>query len=389
VIPRKLASKVKAYLRSFPVVVVSGPRQSGKTTLLQNLFPQRRYVSLEDPDIRLFAQHDPRGFLTTYPPPVIFDEAQKAPELFSYLQTKVDELKKEGLYLLSGSQNLTLAAKVSQSLSGRAGLLTLPPLSFAELERAGLLIKNVNRLIFAGFYPRPWAKKIKPGDWYANYVQTYLERDVRQIKNISDLSSFQRFLKLCAGRTGQSLNFSSFAADVGISHNTVRSWLSVLEASYLVFFLPPYYRNFNKRLVKSPKFYFYDTGLASYLLDINKPDQLDSHPLKGALFETLIISELAKAFLNTGRPINLYYLKDKSGFEVDCLFPLANRVRAVEIKSGETANDSYFQNLLYWQNKGAFLSRDSFVIYTGKEKQQWGMGTLLNWLEIAQVIPGK
>lgn len=386
-IQREITPKLRSYLRSFPVVVVIGPRQSGKTTLLQNLFPKRRYLSLEDPDNRLFAQEDPRRFLETYPPPVIFDEIQRVPELLSYLQTKTDQIKKSGAYLLTGSQNILLSEKVSQTLAGRVGTLTLPVFTISELDRAGLLKNDLYHLLFTGFYPRIWDKNLKPDDWYPNYVQTYLERDLRQIKNITNLMLFQKFLKLCAGRTGQILNLSSFASDCGINHNTVYSWLSVLEASYIIFTLPPYYKNINKRVVKSPKIYFYDVGLACSLLGIENIGQVATHPLMGSLFETMIVSEIVKRNLNRGRPGKVFYLRDRTGHEVDCLIEQqAGKFKAVEIKAGSTPNSGYFENLVYWQKVLDFSPSVSFVVYGGGGQQKRTQGTLLGWSNIHKVF---
>lgn len=380
-ITRELGKKIKNYLKSFPIVTVVGPRQSGKTTLIKNLFPDRAYVSLEDLDNREFAQQDPRGFLATYKAPVIFDEAQKTPKLFSYLQTQSDKINLPGQYLLSGSQNFLLMEKISQSLAGRVGILTLPPLSIKELKDAKIPINNIESTLFTGFYPRIFDKKLNPIDWYPDYIQTYLERDVRQIKNISNLSLFQKFLKFCAGRTGQLLNLSSLANDCGVSHNTIRSWISILEASYIIFFLPPYYKNFNKRLIKSPKLYFYDTGLVCSLLGIENKNQLITHPLKGALFETMIVSELVKYRLNQGQKTNAYFFRDKSGHEVDFLIELAGRTLLCEIKSGQTISEDFFTNINYWQLITKEKISNSFIIYGGKEEQKRSNVTIFSWQE--------
>src|SRR3989344_5658808 len=311
-IKRALEVKIRSLFKELPLVVVTGPRQSGKTTLIKKIFPKLKYVSLEDPNSRVFALKDPRRFLETYEPPAIIDEAQRVPEIFSYLQTVTDNNNRSGQYLISGSQNLLLMEKISQSLAGRVGLLTLLPLSLTEIEKE-ISKSRLNSVLLRGFYPRVLAKKIHPNDWYPNYIQTYLERDVRQLKNISDLNLFHRFLSLCAGRTGQILNLSSLAADCGVTHNTIQSWLSVLEAGYIIFKLPPYYRNLNKRLVKSPKLYFYDTGLVCSLLGIETVEQLVNYPLRGAIFETMVISELVKAETNQGRRPGANFLSDKSG----------------------------------------------------------------------------
>lgn len=384
-IKRELGYKIKSLLKSFPIVAVIGPRQSGKTTLLKNLFPKRNYVSLEDLDNRNFAEQDPRGFLDTYKPPVIFDELQKAPKLFSYLQTSVDKIGKVGQYLLSGSQNFLLMEKISQSLAGRVGILTLLPLSIKELKESRHNKNNIEETMFTGFYPRIFDKKIKPYDWYSNYVQTYLERDIRQIKNISDLSLFQRFLKLCAGRTGQLLNLSSLGNDCGVSHNTVRSWISILETSYIIYLLQPYHKNYNKRLIKSPKLYFYDIGLACSLLGIENKEQLVTHPLRGSLFETMVISELIKYRFNKGQKSNSYFFRDKSGHEVDLLIDTDKLTLACEIKSGKTISEDFFTNLDYWQMIAKAKNAKSLIIYGGDKKQQRLNASIIGWQEVNEI----
>ncbi|MBU4209953.1 ATP-binding protein [Patescibacteria group bacterium] len=379
-IKRELSKKIKGYLKSFPIVTITGPRQSGKTTLLKHLFPKRTYVSLEDPDKRAFAEEDPKRFLATFPAPVIFDEIQKVPRLFSYLQTLTDEIGKNGMYVLSGSQNFLLMEKISQSLAGRVGILSLLPFGFEELKNSKIVFgNNLDSVLFTGFYPRIWDKKLNAFDWYINYVQTYLERDVRQIKNVNNLRLFQRFLRLCAGRTGQILSLSSFANDCGISHNTANSWLSILEASYIIYLLPPYRKNFNKRLIKSPKLYFYDTGLACSLLGIENKRQLITHPLRGSLFETFVISELVKNRFNRGKIMNLSYFRDKSGHEIDCLIEEGGKIKAVEIKSGQTISSNFFKNLSYWQNLSKTDPKNSFVVYGGNEGQKRSLGTVVGW----------
>jgi predicted AAA+ superfamily ATPase len=268
------------------MVTVTGPRQSGKTTLVKALFPEWTYVSLEAPDIREYALRDPRGFIEAYSQRVILDEAQRAPDLFSYIQTHVDEIGKEGVYVLTGSFNFGLMEGISQSLAGRVAVLELLPLACNEMTRAGVIPASIEELMLSGAYPRIYDRGLAPQQWHANYVTTYLERDVRAIKAVSDLSVFQRFLKMCAARSGQILNLSSLGDDCGITHNTAKSWLSILEASYIVYLLKPHYQNFNKRLIKSPKIYFYDSGLLSYLIGISGPDMLLTHASRGQVFET-------------------------------------------------------------------------------------------------------
>ncbi len=378
-INRDLTKKIKKYIKNYPVVALVGPRQSGKTTLLKNLFSEIKYVSLEDLDVRIFAESDPRGFLNTYKPPVIFDEVQKVPQLFSYIQTEVDKNNKAGQYILSGSQNFNLIEKITQSLAGRVGILTLLPLSVNEIKKNKLSLNTLEKAIFTGFYPRIWDKKINPTDWYLNYIQTYIERDVRQIKNISNLSLFQRFVKLCAGRSGQILNLSSLANDCGINHNTIRSWLSILETSYIIYFLTPFYKNFNKRLIKSPKIYFYDTGLVCSLLGIENQHQIIAHSQKGALFETFIISEFVKKSYNQGKKFNGFYISEKNGHEIDLFFEDNNQFKAVEIKSGATVSDNYFGNIKYWQKNIRLEQKNSYVIYGGDENQKRTNAQVLSW----------
>ncbi|MCK4818083.1 ATP-binding protein, partial [bacterium] len=297
---RIISHKLKQLVTQYPVVAITGPRQSGKTTLVKYVFPERPYISLEDPDIREFASTDPRGFLSTYPVGAILDEIQRAPELFSYLQTRVDETGREGLYILTGSFNLGLMEGISQSLAGRVALLNLLPFSLLELAQASQEPETLQDLLFAGLYPRIHDKKISPHEWYANYVSTYLERDVRMVTKVTDLGRFQLFIRMCAARSGQIVNLSALGDDCGITHNTARAWLSVLQAGFIVFLLRPHHKNFNKRLVKRPKLYFYDSGLLCYLLGIDIPQSLAIHAFRGQIFETWVVGELLKGRFNRG-----------------------------------------------------------------------------------------
>jgi len=384
-IERVLSAKITTLSKKLPILVLTGPRQSGKTTLLKSLFPGFTYVSLEDPDVRLFAQNDPRGFLATYPPPLFLDEAQHVPHLFSYIQTLSDTMGKPNQFILSGSQNFLLLEKVSQSLAGRAAILNLLPLSQEELIQIHAA-PNLENILFKGFYPRIWDKKLAPGDWYPSFIQTYLERDVRQIKEITNLSLFQKFLKLCAGRIGQILNLSSFANDLGITHNTIRSWLSVLEASFIIFLLPPYYGNLGKRLIKSPKLYFYDVGLACSLLGIESAKQILTHPLKGALFENLIIAELQKFHFHRGKIPHSFFFRDKVGHEIDYLIESPEKFLVVEIKAGQTISPDYLTNLLYWQNLVKNKPTLSYVVYAGKESQKRHSINILPWQKATKIL---
>lgn len=381
-IPRNAESRLKHNARGYPVLVVTGPRQSGKSTLVRHAFPQHRYVSLEDLDQREFAETDPRGFLNQFNEGAILDEAQRCPALFSYIQTRVDERQQPGEFILTGSQQFGLLSGITQSLAGRAALLTLLPMTYGELLHAGKIGKNVDKILFDGAYPPIFDRGLEPRPWHGNYVRTYLERDVRQLIKVQDLGTFQRFLKLCAGRTGQLLNLSSLANDGGITHNTAKAWISVLEASYIVHLLPPHHQNFNKRLVKTPKLYFLDTGLATWLLGIQNSDQLTTHAQRGALFETWVISELLKACYNAGETSNLYFWRDRSGHEVDLLIDHGNSLSPMEIKSGQTINKDYFKGLEFWKNLAGDNAGKALLVYGGDSRQMRSDVTVLPWHEI-------
>ena len=367
VIPRQAASTLLSLAKGFPIVAVTGPRQSGKTTLVQAVFPEKPYVSLEEPDKLELAISDPRGFLANYPDGAVIDEAQRFPGLFSYLQTLVDRSKTSGLFILTGSQQFGLRSKISQSLAGRAGLVELLPFSLQELAAARIRLSSPPAQIYKGLYPPIYDRKLSPDQWYPNYVLTYLERYVRNILNVRDLSSFQKFLRMCAGRSGQLVNLSSLASDCGVTHNTALSWISVLEASYIVFLLRPHHRNFGKRLVKSPKLYFYDSGLAAWLLSIQGPDHLAIHPQRGSLFEGLIISELLKDRFNRGLTSNLYFWRNNLGDEIDVVIDQGTRLVPVEIKSGETLNQDYFRSLKKWKKMTSGAAGPSYLVYGGEE----------------------
>lgn len=378
-INRVLEAKLKQLRNQFPVLTLTGPRQSGKTTLVKHVFNDIEYVSLEDIDNREFAIEDPRGFLATYSKGVIIDEAQRVPGIFSYIQTIVDSHNKPGMFVLTGSQNFLLNENISQTLSGRAAVLKLLPFSIEELAATSFDLKDYRTALFYGFYPRIYDFNIAPRDWHPSYVQTYLERDVRQVKKITDLALFQRFLRLCAGRTGQVLNLSSLALDCGISHSTVNSWLSVLETSYIIFLLKPHHKNFNKRLIKMPKLFFFDPGLACYLLGIESEQQLQTHYLRGALFESMIISEFIKYRLNRGLDSNCYFWRDKTGHEIDCIIEAAGRLIPVEIKSGETVKSNFFDGLKYWNNLSGQDPEQTVLVYGGDKKEKRSSGTVLGW----------
>ncbi|HEY5123311.1 MAG TPA: ATP-binding protein, partial [Ignavibacteria bacterium] len=349
-VKREISERLLMLSEKIPILTITGPRQSGKTTLARNVFPKYRYISLENPDNLDFALSDPKGFLNTYGQKIIIDEAQYAPNLFSYIQTTVDEKKINGSYILTGSQNFLLHEKISQSLAGRVIIFNLLPFSYDELRNTKYKINKLSELIVKGFYPRIYDSGLNSSDWYPSYIQTYLERDVRQIINVGDINTFRNFLRICAGRSGQVLNLSSIGNDLGISYQTVKKWLSVLEQSYIVYFLQPYYKNFNKRIIKSPKLYFYDTGLVCSLLGINSPESYELHFLKGNIFETFVISEFLKNKFNTGSNNELYFWRDSNGNEIDCIISHGLNLKAIEIKSGETIKSEFFKTLYLWNN---------------------------------------
>ncbi len=386
ILDRVLAGPLRARARRFPVVVVTGPRQSGKTTLCRAAFPDLAYVSLELPDVRRRALDDPRGFLREYGRGAIFDEVQRAPELLSYLQVEVDEKPKPGRFVLTGSQHFGLRQSVAQSLAGRAALLELLPFSRAELRGGKLANDDLFQVLWTGGYPAIHHRKIPPSEWLASYVATYVERDVRQLLNVTDLLAFQTFLRLCAGRTGQLLNLSSLGSDAGITHNTARSWLSVLEASYLCIRLPPYYRNLGKRLLKTPKLHFHDSGLACYLLGIRSPDELRHHPLRGAIFESWVLSEIVKAHVHSGATLDVTFFRDRHGLEADAVVQAGRRTLLVEAKSGETVPADALASLEKVQDllraAGMPAKTGKLVVHGGRERWTQRETTALPWADI-------
>ena len=378
---RTLLSYLRRDATLYPVVTLTGPRQSGKTTLARSAWPDHSYVSLEDPDERGFATEDPRGFLARFTGPVILDEVQRVPDLASYIQRLVDEDGTAGRFLLTGSQNFLLMSGVSQSLAGRSAVLHLLPFSRAELElqsqaapdNPGTLFANGETnldlwpTVHTGFYPRIHDRGIGVDVWMPDYVETYVERDVRSLVNIGDLTTFERFLRLCAGRVGQLLNYSSLASDCGISVDTCRRWLSVLETSFILFRLPPHFRNFKKRMVKSPKIFFYDTGLACYLLGIREPGMLPTHPLRGALFENYVMAESAKAFAHHRQQRDMHFWRDRTEREIDLLLSNAEDFYAFEIKSGQTVASDAFRNLTKWSELADQPLERSTLVYGGDQ----------------------
>lgn len=380
-IPRTLAETLLRLARNFPVVAVTGPRQSGKTTLARAVFADKPYVSLEDPIERAFAMEDPRGFLARFEKGAVFDEAQRWPDLFSYLQGMVDTERAPGRFVFTGSQQFGLLAGVTQSLAGRVGLTRLLPLTFDEMPASSQQL-TIDSMLLLGGYPLLHSQPIMASDWFASYVATYIERDVRQVLNVQDMGAFQRFLRLCAGRSGQLLNLSTLAGEAGISHSTARAWLSVLESSDLVFLLPPYHRNFGKRLVKTPKLYFLDSGLACWLLGVRSPEVLALHPSRGALFETWVVAEFVKGRFNLGVPADLYFWRDNNGLEADLVFEMGTRLQPVEIKSGQTVTRDY---LRAGQASGRFAGDEAlppWLIYGGNESYERSGVRVLGWREI-------
>jgi len=368
-IKRKAEQELKTLAAQFKAVAVVGPRQSGKTTLVRKVFEKMPYVNLENPDIRRFAMDDPRGFLSTYSQGAVLDEIQRVPELFSYLQQVLDDQQTNGRFILTGSNNFLLQESISQSLAGRVGYLFLLPLTISEI---GVRETNVNRIIFKGSYPALYNNSTDAARFYANYIRTYIERDVRLIRNITDLYAFERFLRLCAGRIGQLLNMSSLAVEVGVDVKTISSWIGILEASFILFRLQPYHINFNKRVVKMPKLYFYDTGLAVALLGIEKEEYLMLHSSRGSLFENLVIVDLLKNRYNSGKSNNLFFWRDSTGNEIDILVDKGVSRLPVEIKSGLTLSEESFRGLNFWskltQTEGGYL------IYGGSETQRRSNG---------------
>ena len=377
-IQRVAKAKLLFLASKFKAIAVTGARQTGKTTLVKLVFKGKPYVSLENPDMRNFALEDPRGFLDSYPQGAILDEVQRTSHLFSYLQEILDNSKAKGLFILSGSNNFLLQQSISQTLAGRVGYINLLPFSIAELSKAKLLPDNDDELMFKGFYPPIYDQNIPPTDWCPNYIRTYIEKDVRQIKNISDIIIFERFVRLLAGRAGQELNYSSLAVETGVDVKTIQSWIGILESSFIIYLLKPHHKNFNKTLVKRPKIYFYDTALICSLIGIQNTTQLNTHPSRGAIFECMVITELVKKRTNLGLPINLFYWRDKTGHEIDVIVDSAGKLLPIEIKSGKTINNEFFKNITYWSNLSG--EKESILLYGGEQHQKWSTGReVLNW----------
>ena len=368
--------------RGFPILALTGPRQSGKTTLARAVFPNKPYVSLENLDEREFAEQDPRRFLSRFPDGAILDEVQRCPALFSWLQGVVDERKVMGDFILTGSAQFDLIAGVTQSLAGRVGRVALLPLSVREMRQGGVLPKALDEMLLKGSYPALYDRDLAPGDWFSNYVATYLERDVRQLVAIRDLTQFQRFIRMCAARSGQMLNLTALGADCGISAVTAREWISVLEASYLVVRLMPHHKNFGKRLVKTPKLYFLDVGLMAWLLGIRDAQSLSTHASRGALFETWVVSENFKLKYNAGEPADLYFWRDSLGHEVDMVEETAAGLLATEIKSGATFASDWLDGVNKWRSLAGDSAAASSLIFGGDESFEREQCHVVSWRDI-------
>lgn len=377
-IARNITTALQDLEGKYPVRTVTGPRQSGKTTLLRSLYPDKHYFSLETPDIREQIAEDPNSFFKKYGHQLILDEVQRVPKLLSYIQTIVDD-DRSADFVLSGSQNLLMLEQISQSLAGRSSLFYLLPFSVEELKNTPFQETDYEDWIFKGGYPRIYDRAIPPERFYPDYIETYVQRDVRQVKSIGNLNLFTRFLSICAGHIGQTINYSQLAKQVGISVTSVQNWLSVLETSFIIYQLNPYFRNFNKRLVKSSKLYFYDTGLACSLLRLRTKDALDNYYQKGALFENFVLNEISKSYFNRGERPPIYFWRDQKGHEIDILLDLGGELLPIELKSGRTFSGSFFKNLRWFERVADLPIRQNIVIYGGDRDWEMEYGKLLSW----------
>ncbi len=380
---RDVSSHLKRLYKQYPVLTITGPRQSGKTTLCRKLFNTLDYISLEDISNRAFAEDDPREFLNKYSSGVIIDEIQRVPELISSIQTIVDQKNKNSLFVLTGSQQFELMGSITQSLAGRTAIIKLLPFSYNEIYKNNKY--TIEQVLYSGFYPRIFKEKLNPTEMYSFYTNTYLERDVRQILNIQDLKLFENFLKICAGRNGQVVNYSSISDDCGIDHKTVKKWLSTLEASFIIKLLNPYYKNLNKRVIKSPKLYFFDSGLVCYLLGIRNSKQLENHPLIGSIFESYVVSEIWKNYYNNIISDNLYFFRDNRGREVDIIFDKVISLSQLEIKKSSTINASFFKTLEYLKTLYHPVDK-SFLIYGGDDSFKRQNTKVVSWRNIKNIL---
>jgi len=382
-IPRDITPKLHSLLESFPVVFLTGPRQSGKSTLLKSEFPHHTYVTLEDVALLERAKDDPRGFLSSLGEGAIIDEAQRFPELFSYIQVAVDEANRPGMFVLSGSQNFLMMEQITQSLAGRVGILKLLPFSYHEIENSKNPSPSIDAWLFGGGYPRIYDWGIDPADYYPNYIQTYVERDVRQLRNVGNVAAFIRFVRMCAGRIGQMLNLSDLADSADVSRATAQTWLSILEASYIVFMVRPYHRNYGKRLVKSPKLYFYDTGLACSLLGMNTVEQVATYYQRGSLFENMIMAEFYKHEFAAGLSTDAYYWRDNHKLELDLMFERGLDLFGVEIKASQTAKLDHFKTLHKVGDIVGIDPRKRFVVFGSDESAlSFQQGGYISWRKL-------
>lgn len=379
VVKRNISKSIRKFTSKYPVIAVTGPRQSGKTTMLKHLFQDYRYVNLESPDSREFALNDPKGFLKQYDSYVILDEIQRAPELFSYMQAIVDEQKIMGQFIISGSQNFQLMENITQSLAGRVALFKLFPFDIDELLSAGLLSEDYLVNLVRGFYPAIFDRDIPSKSFYSNYIQTYVQRDITELISVKDLRAFRNFLGLCAGRAGQLLNLNNLANECGISQPTAKAWLSALESSYIVFLLHPYFENFSKRLIKTPKLYFYDTGLLAFLLSLNESDQLINHPFKGSLFENMMIADYLKKLYHVNSETDIWFWRDSAGHEVDLLTTCSGRMKIFEMKASQTILSEMFKGLNYFEAISGKKDLVKIVVYAGNENQERTNGIVIPW----------
>lgn len=381
-IRRGITPKLEELAKGFPVLSLTGPRQSGKTTLVRDVFPDYAYLNLENLDVMAAAEEDPRRFLEAHKKKgAIIDEAQRAPELFSYLQGIVDESGLMGRYVLTGSQNFLLLERITQSLAGRTAILHLLPFSSAEMKTAEVYADDLDTVLYRGSYPPIYDRPVQPEDFYPSYIETYLERDLRSLKSIGDLSLFRKFLILCAGRTGQLLNMSALGNEVGVDHKTIRSWISVLETCFIVYLLRPYHRNWNKRVVKQPKLYFYDTGLLCSILGIKRKQDLAGHHLRGSIFENHVVSEQIKAQYNRGHRPSIYFWRDHSGHEIDLILERGPGITAVEIKSGATLHPSFFDGLSWFAKQTGLPPSRCALVYGGDQRQSRSAGEVYPWFD--------
>ena len=383
-ITRIIQSKCIHLAKQYPIVTITGPRQSGKTTLAKTCFPKKPYINLEEPDKRKIALEDPRGFLSNYPQGAVLDEIQRTPDIPSYIQSIVDSNKKKGMFILTGSQQFEISQTINQSLVGRTALIKLLPFSLEELNLYGKKY-SLNDILLNGFYPRLHDDKLESLQFFMNYFETYIQRDLRQLSNIDNISLFEKFVRILASRVGQLLNYTSLSNDIGVSQPTIRKWISLLEASFIVYLLPPFYRNVGKRLIKTPKLYFYDNGLVAYLLEIESIKQLQNHPLRGFLFENFIIMEFLKSRFNQAMPSNLFFFRDRTGHEVDLVLSHASELTPIELKSSQTFNSDFTNNIFFFKNLFKRETKKTYVVYGGEEIHNFKGVKYLPWTQIKRI----